>query len=350
MPAGCARIAILRVVGVLLACAGQALATPVASQGPHTPPRDMPLFTRPSEGSPAGHLATEKDTAPARVAAGGSETTFERVLASNWVLGEQEARHGKPLHWEVWVPPVASAIVLGVVGLAIDPPRNARWVGQNGFDDGIRDGLEAGSPSGRNSAVAASHAFFGVLGGALLVDRALARDTYPLAKSLGSDLTWFLSNGIATQVAKVSAGRQRPFVEPCAVNPDHISDCDAGRDGNGSFFSGHASFTATLAGLLCSRHRDLLTWDGLWCIGGIGGAAATGLLRITADQHWATDVIAGWSVGAAFGFVLPSYVWPTSRDTTRDPSVPATSLAFHLRAISPVASQELTGLRYEIRF
>lgn len=340
----------LSTIGILLAFAGHAFATPVSSEGPHTSPCDIPLLARSSEGSPAGPLAAETDTAPAKVAAGRSEGTFERVLASNWVLGEQEARHGMPLHWEVWVPPLASAIVLGVVGLATDPPRDARWVGRNGFDDGIRDGLNAGSSSGRDSATAASHAFFGALGAVLLADRALERDTYPLAKSLGSDLTWFLSNGIATQVAKVSAGRQRPFVEPCEANPDYSSDCETGRDGNASFFSGHASFAATLAGLLCSRHRDLLTWDGIWCIGGIGGAAATGLLRITGDQHWTTDVIAGWSVGAAFGFLLPTYVWPAYHEAEHDPSVPATSFTFHLRAISPVASHGLTGLRYEIRF
>jgi membrane-associated phospholipid phosphatase len=90
---------------------------------------------------------------------------------------------------------------------------------------------------------------------------------------------------------------------------------------------------------------------GLWCIGGIGGAAATGVLRVTADNHWAKDVITGWSFGALFGFVLPTYVWPAldERESAEEP-ISMSGLAFHLQALSPVVSEGMKGIGYEIRF
>jgi membrane-associated phospholipid phosphatase len=281
----------------------------------------------------------------------GSEAALARFFASDWGIGEREVRDGKPLYWDLWVPPVGTAAVLALLEFGVAPPQQARWVGRNGFDDGIRDALKAGSPSARNSAALASDALFGALGATLVADRAVHRDKYPFIKSLGNDLTWFFSDGIVTRAAKVSAGRQRPFVQSCNANPNYDTDCDAGRDRNASFFSGHGSSTATLAGLLCSRHRNLLSLDGLWCIGGIGGTAATGVLRIIADDHWATDVITGWSVGAVFGFILPTYVWP-ALGAAEAPGQPASmaSLTFHLRAVSPVVSDDMKGIGYEIRF
>jgi membrane-associated phospholipid phosphatase len=38
----------------------------------------------------------------------------------------------------------------------------------------------------------------------------------------------------------------------------------------------------------------------------IGVSATTGILRLVYDEHWASDVIAGWLVGTAAGYVLPS--------------------------------------------
>ena len=317
------------------------------------------LFAGPSSGlsgpesgrAPSCEASVAGGPESARASEGSSADEGKRFLASDWLLGQRTVESRKPLYWDVWAPPLASGIALGIVELAVDPPKNARWVGRNGFDDGIRDALRAGSASGRNSASTASDALFAALGGMLVVDRALGRERHPFVKSLGSDATWFFSNSIFTQVVKVSAGRQRPFVTPCAADPDYSSACDSGRDRNASFFSGHASSAATLAGLLCSRHRDLLTWDGLWCGGSIGATVATGLLRITADSHWATDVIAGWGTGAIFGYVLPTYLWPAWDEADRPVSAESlTNLTAHLRAVSPVVSHENIGLQYEIRF
>lgn len=348
-----ARFGALGWIGIRVLFAGPALATPVALGIPHSL-QDRPVASTTS--------TAPRVLAPIAAAAGVSEEGFEtagdapeaalkRFFGSDWGIGEHEVHDGKPLYWDVWVPPVGTAVVLAVLEFGVAPPEEPRWVGRNGFDDGIRDALKAGSPSGRNSAALASDALFGALGATLVADRAVYRDKYPFIRSLGSDLTWFFSDSIVTRATKVSAGRQRPFVRSCSANPNYSTGCDAGRDRNASFFSGHASSTATLAGLLCNRHRDLLSWDGLWCVGGIGGTAATGVLRITADNHWATDVITGWSFGAVFGFILPIYVWPAFGATeAAEQPTSMTGLTFHLRAVSPVASDEMKGIGYEIRF
>jgi len=59
---------------------------------------------------------------------------------------------------------------------------------------------------------------------------------------------------LATRILKVSTGRERPYVRPCSVDPDYVSDCDSGRDDSTSFCSGHTSSSATLVALLCTRH------------------------------------------------------------------------------------------------
>src|SRR5260370_757190 len=42
------------------------------------------------------------------------------------------------------------------------------------------------------------------------------------------------------------------------------------------------------------------------CLGMIGVSLGTGVARIMGDRHWASDVLAGWTVGALSGYVLPS--------------------------------------------
>src|SRR5262245_49197023 len=199
--------------------------------------------------------------------------------------------------------------------LGTEPPRDARWTARNDFDDGIRRGLRGGSRSARDSAAAASDALFGAIGATLIGDwlyhcGAEADDEYfGLLWSVRNDGSWFLANFIATDVAKVAAGRERPYVLPCESNPGYVSNCNSGRDDNASFWSGHASGSATLAGLLCARHLrgpEVTRTDALLCGLPAAGALATGLLRITADQHFGTDLLAGWASAALFGYLLPS--------------------------------------------
>lgn len=103
----------------------------------------------------------------------------------------------------------------------------------------------------------------------------------------------------ATQVVKFSVGRLRPYAW---ADPSSIQ----GRDANLSFWSGHTSTTfaaATAAGTV-ARLRGYRSWP--WILGiGLAGAATCGYLRIAADRHWASDVLAGAAMGSLIGVGLP---------------------------------------------
>jgi membrane-associated phospholipid phosphatase len=185
----------------------------------------------------------------------------------------------------------------------------------------------------------------GVMPLATLTDMVLLRKEYPLLKRLLLDGSWLLTNELATRTAKVAAGRERPYVDPCQRNDDYVGNCHDGRDQNASFFSGHASTTATMAGLICTRHlngsvRDIYDW--LVCGGAAAASAATGLLRITAEQHNATDVIGGWASGAILGYVLPTY-FEAKRGLTREAPRFSASL-------QPTNSYQRFGLRVDYSF
>jgi membrane-associated phospholipid phosphatase len=106
---------------------------------------------------------------------------------------------------------------------------------------------------------------------------------------------------LATEVAKLAAGRARPYAwaDPAAARD---------RDAFLSFWSGHAAvtFAAASAAGTVARLRGYRSWP--WITGlGLAGAAGCGWLRIAGDRHWALDVLAGAAVGSLAGFGLP--VW-----------------------------------------
>lgn len=199
---------------------------------------------------------------------------------------------------------------LAAVSFGIDSPDTPRWSHVNGFDDGIRSGLVAGSRGGRRGASIASDVLLGTLGAGLLADWGWKgrHARYPVANSVLTDTSWILGSLLTTQSVKLIAARQRPYVEDCRRNPRYVTSCDATGDYNKSFFSGHASLSGTLAGLICARHlapADRDGWDWTACGGAASASLAIGLLRIAADRHYATDVLVGWAVGVAFGYTLP---------------------------------------------
>ena len=97
-------------------------------------------------------------------------------------------------------------------------------------------------------------------------------------RHIGSDLIRAqLVNGLVTRVLKVSVDRERP-------------------DGGGhSFPSGHTSGMFTTAGVL-GAHFGWRVALPAYAISGFVGWA-----RVRDDQHWATDVAAGATIGAIIG-------------------------------------------------
>ena len=70
----------------------------------------------------------------------------------------------------------------------------------------------------------------------------------------------------------------------------------------------------------------------------MSASAATGILRMVADEHYATDVLAGWGAGALFGTALPLFFPGWSGMGTGDASV------------APLAGPGVLGLQYTSRF
>jgi len=175
----------------------------------------------------------------------------------------------------------------------------------NGFDRGVRNALRWNDTRSANtlstvfSFVLAPLAGIGV--GTLIAahDQRLSEipeDLLIVAESamLALDLT---------DVTKFTVSRERPDVH--ARTPAERAARRTNSD-NLSFFSGHTTLAfalATSAGTIASMRRyQLAPW--MW-IAGLALAATSGYLRIAADRHYATDVIAGIAVGSGVGVAVP---------------------------------------------
>lgn len=118
----------------------------------------------------------------------------------------------------------------------------------------------------------------------------------------------------ATQVVKVAAGRQRPFAharDVAAAEGGRPAPTPTSRDENLSFLSGHTSLTMALA----TASGTVATMRGysgaplVWATG-VPFSLLTGYLRIGADRHYLTDVLAGAALGAACGVLVPLVFHP----------------------------------------
>jgi membrane-associated phospholipid phosphatase len=109
--------------------------------------------------------------------------------------------------------------------------------------------------------------------------------------------------------------RARPDVEPCLQDPAYNEQCFGGP--YASFPSGHVSAALVGAGLSCAHHAYLpLLGGGLpdasVCVAATALGVVNGVARMSADRHYATDVIAGAALGWGVGFAMPvllHYQW-----------------------------------------
>lgn len=111
--------------------------------------------------------------------------------------------------------------------------------------------------------------------------------------------------GAATEILKVGFARKRPFVRygtGTLESPYDVRD-DETRQG---FVSGHTSAVAALgvSAALCASLQDSQLAPAAWTAAGTL-VAVTGTLRLVAEQHYLTDVLAGTAVGAAAGIAVP---------------------------------------------
>jgi hypothetical protein len=106
--------------------------------------------------------------------------------------------------------------------------------------------------------------------------------------------------GFGSQLTKLLTARQRPF------SKYQTGRYPANTDDHLSFWSDHTSFTVVSVTSLAmvSRLRGRSNWP--WLLGsGLALALGTGYLRIAADKHWLTDVMAGALWGGTVGVAVP---------------------------------------------
>jgi membrane-associated phospholipid phosphatase len=217
------------------------------------------------------------------------------------------------------------AIAATAISFGSTPPPNPRTSGGILFDNWVRKELRGTTYGEQSFAASMSDAMlYGSAAAPFAIDVwIVSLGVHQNADVMGQmfmiDLQSLTLTGTLTLIAERTVARQRPFVQDCGPDgrtrsPDGtvlLNGCGTGTDQDESFFSGHAAVTATMAGLTCIHHQHLPLYGGgpadlTPCLLMIGVSLTTGVERLVADKHWASDVITGWGVGAFSGYLLPA--------------------------------------------
>jgi membrane-associated phospholipid phosphatase len=108
-----------------------------------------------------------------------------------------------------------------------------------------------------------------------------------------------------TDIVKTVILRPRPYV----LNPDLDPETVLIRNDRSSFFSGHTSVTAT-ASFFCARvfadyYPDSRLKPFVWTAAALV-PATTAYLRVRAGKHYPSDVLTGFLIGGAIGYLVPA--------------------------------------------
>ena len=196
-------------------------------------------------------------------------------------------------------------------------PRSCRVCGVDGLDREVRDAVRwndtaaAGTISDWTGFLGAPLTAVGTTAIGAAADRRF-RDTPSnvLVVTEATALAVALDD-----IVKLVAARQRPYAH--FRDPDASAPADP--DENLSFYSGHTNLafaTAVASGTVASMRGYRLA-PLVWAAS-LPVAAFTGYLRIAADKHYFTDVLAGALIGGAAGFVVP-FVFHRAPSATADP-------------------------------
>ena len=308
------------------------LALVVALALAQTPPASPPVPPPAPESVKPDTSAPAPDVPQAITTAAPPGATAPTPAAPPWPA------HGLPTvgTWDI----VATGGLVGalaIVQFGVPAPTQPRWSGSS-FDNWVRDGLRLSSESGRAAASTTSDVFVYILAALPVANATLVAG----AEHERWDIAWrlvvldaetmFTATLAAVSLQHITA-RQRPFVQECAANPT-LSDCATGSKYQ-SFPSGHTTLAFTAVALECFHHGYLDTvhtgWGAAACPVTIAVATVTGVLRIMADRHWATDVLAGALLGGTIGWAIPALHLAVSKGQT--PTV-----------LTPILSPSMMGL------
>jgi len=185
-------------------------------------------------------------------------------------------------------------------------PERCRWCAVNGLDDAVHGSLTWGN-AGRAGTLSNLAGFavapLGTAGVLALASHARGAPWIDYGDDLLTVAEAAIYGEIVIQALKFSVGRQRPDAHfgPASRTPSN--------DDNVSFPSAHSALTfalATAAGEIAHRRHDALE-PVIWATG-MTLAGTTAYLRIAAEKHYLTDVVAGGAIGVAAGLVIPRLV------------------------------------------
>ncbi len=304
--------------------------------GADEPPAPVPGAPTPSGAPSPSRPAT---TAPATTAAAtptsqsaddsAQDYEFQSGIRCPYCVPTPEYPQGRfGLHWHDrwrrvgWAEYVSTPLLFGTSLLfstsVLPAPKSANWTGPILFDSAARSSLEFKSRTARKNADTVSTVLmYTSLAQNLLVDNLVAT----MIVRNNPDVAWQMgvinaqSYGLTLAVSGVVkhfVARERPYGDQCG-SPTSEFSCTT-KERYRSFFSGHASLTATSTGLVCAHHTHLNLYgddlaDGTACVSSALIAVSTSVLRIASENHWASDVIVGDLVGFASGYFLPTLVY-----------------------------------------
>jgi membrane-associated phospholipid phosphatase len=200
------------------------------------------------------------------------------------------------------------------------------------FDNAIRSALVADSRPARDRAASFSnYPYWAMLAYPLLVDTALVTWGVHRAGDVALEMlamnleAYAISGGIALTFQKL--GRVRPAEKGCKDDPSYSPKCDNAVALNQSFLSGHTAIAFTGAGLTCAHHSHLPLFGGGVadlgiCLATLAAASSTGVLRIVADDHYASDVLLGVGLGLTSGYLMPELLHYTNEGETSGSLLP----------------------------
>jgi membrane-associated phospholipid phosphatase len=217
-------------------------------------------------------------------------------------------------------------VTTGIVGVtaiwmyfALPPQKEPHWIGGILFDDAVRNALRVHSPAALRTVWALSDGVDVALVALVFGLDSLAvptlRGSPDVAIQLGlMDAEAYAYSSVVAIGLYDSVGRARPSYEDCQRNPMFVG-CNISP--TASFPSGHTNEAFTAAGASCANHGFVpiyasSLWDHLACIRDLVLATSDGVLRIVGDRHYATDVLAGASIGFGFGYGVPTWLHYTA--------------------------------------
>lgn len=141
------------------------------------------------------------------------------------------------------------------------------------------------------------------ISGTLLLGRESRQDFFKISVMFLEVMA--ISNGL-TQISKSIFQRPRPYVFDENWDPIRILSSND----RAAFVSGHTSESAAgtffFARVFSDYYPDSKLKPYVWAVG-FGLPALTGYLRIRSGNHYPTDVIAGYVLGAAVGYLVPTF-------------------------------------------